>query len=206
MGIHKFPRKKPDIVALAQAMINGFTVDTTDFPEPPIKPDALQTTLDAALAKRNARITAEAALAEAVVDENEAFDDLADDMKTDLQYAEMMTKGDDAKLKEIGWAGRAAPTPLQIPGVPRTFEIIEQGKGWAKFDWKSPDSGGKVSMYRVLRMEVGGSAGDWTEVASAVKLEATVTGQANGKDYLFCVVAVNSAGAGGQSNAVTAFL
>ncbi len=201
----KFPTTRPKLIILANAMIHGFTVDTTDFPAPPIKPNDLQNKLNAALSVTNERTTAEAALREIIERETDAYDDLDDDMKTDIKYAEMMTK-DDAKLKQIGWSGRAAPQPLQPPNVPRAFEILEQGKGSAHFDWKEPAGGGAVKMYRVMMMEVGGTSGGWKEVASAVESEAVVSGQANGKEYLFCVVAVNSAGESGQSNAVTAFL
>ncbi len=203
MGRNKFPRTKPEQVALAQAMINGFTVDTADFPSPPIKASELQTKLDAAIAARNARILADAAAKEALDAEDEAYDELTDDMKEDLQYAEMVTKGDDGKMQKIGYSGRSPARLPQIPNVPRFFEILAQGKGWAKFDWKIPTGGGKVSMYRVLGQEAGG---DWKELASAVKLEATVANLTTGKEYNFCVVAINQTGESGQSNTETAFV
>lgn len=203
MSKTKFPRTKPEQVALAQAMINGFTVDTVDFPSPPIKASELQSKLDAALAKRNTRILADAAAKEALDDEDGSFDELVEDLKEDLQYAEMVTKGEDAKMQKIGYSGRAPAKLPQLPNVPRFFEILAQGKGWAKFDWKIPTGGGKVSMYRVLGQE---SGGDWKELASAVKPEATVTGLTTGKEYNFCVVAINGIGESPKSNTETAFV
>lgn len=203
MAQSKFPRARAEQVALAQAMINGLTVDNADFPRPPVMPADLQTRLDAALAQRNTRILADAAAKEAHDDEDAAFEDLVEDMKTDLQYAEMVSKDDDAMMQKLGYSGRSPARAPQSPNVPRLFEIIEQGKGWAKFDWKLPTGGGKVSMYRLMAQEAGGN---WREVASAVKDEAIVTGLTSGKEYNFCVVAINAAGASGQSNTVTAFL
>lgn len=205
MGKRKFPTTRPKVVVLANAMIHGLTVDTTDFPNPPVKSSDLQAQLDAALGVTNERTTAEAALRAIVEREADSYEALEEAMKTDLQYAEMMTK-DDAKLQQLGWSGRAAPQPLQTPNAPRAFEILEQGKGSAHFDWKEPAGGGAVKMYRVLMMEVGGVSGSWKEVASAIDSEAVVSGQANGMEYLFCAVAVNAAGESGQSNAVTAYL
>lgn len=208
MAKAKFPTSKPTVVVLAQAMIHGLTEARADFPAPPVLPADLQARLDAALAVTNERTTIEAALRAIVRREDAGYDDLEDDMKTDLKYAELTVKGDDAKLRQIGWSGRAAPSAKQAPNVPRALESIGQGKGWIHCDWKD-SVGGNVNLYRVLMMEVGAGSdggGEWKEVASAIESEAVVTGLATGKEYIFCVVAVNSAGASKQSNTVTAFL
>ena len=205
MGKNKFPTARADVIALAQAMINGFTVDTADFPAPPIKAAQLNDLLTAAIALRNARITAAAAAKEATDTENDPFGELVDAMKDDIKYAELVTKGNDAKLQEIGWSGRAASKALQPPGEPSAFEALKQGKGWAQFDWKEGKSGGKASMYRILMMQVGGT-GDWKEAGASVLPENTVGGIESGQEYVFCVVAANSAGTSDQSNAVNLFL
>ena len=205
MAKNKFPASKAGQIALAQAIINGFTIDTADFPSPPIKAANLQILLDTAIEKRNARILVDAAAKEAGDVETDAFDDLTDAMKDDIKYGELVTKGDDAKLQKMGWSGRAAPKALQVAGAPSAFEALEQGKGFAGFDWKESKTGGKASMFRILMMEVGGS-GEWKEVASSVKPENTVNNLPSGKEYLFCAVAVNSAGMSEHSNTVTLFL
>lgn len=205
MSKTKFPASRAGQIALAQAIINGFTVNTTDFPSPPTPANVLQTLLDAAISKRNARITADAAAKEAGDEEFDAFEELTDAMKDDIKYAELVTKGNDAKLQEINWSGRAARKALQVPGAPNAFEAFEQGKGSASFDWKESKTGGKASMFRIMMMEVGG-AGTWKEAASSVQPQNTVSGLESGKEYIFCAVAVNSAGVSEQSNAVTLFL
>lgn len=207
MSKSKFPTTRPKQIALAQAMISGFTTDTEDFPAPTVAVADLQAKLDTAQAATNARTVAESVARESVQTESGAYDDLIEAMKTDIRYAELVTNDDDVKLQKIGWSGRAAPTALQPPNAPRSFEIVEQGRGFAHFDWKDPLGGGAVKMFRVMMMEVGGTSGTWTEAASAVDSEAVVTGLAgDGKEYIFCAVAVNTAGTSGQSNTVTAFL
>lgn len=205
MAKNKFPTSKAGQIALGQAVINGFTVAADDFPAPTVSIDDLKLLLAAAIAKRNARITADAAAAEALEDENEAFEALNDALKTDIKYAELVTKGDDAKLQQISWSGRAAAKTPAAPGAPGAFEVVQQGKGWAHFDWKTPKTGGKALMFSVLMKETG-AAGDWKVAGSSVNPENTITNLESGKEYIFCVVGVNAAGTGEQSNAVTLFL
>jgi hypothetical protein len=50
------------------------------------------------------------------------MEDLVDAMKSDIRYAENTVDFDDDKLKLIGWAGKAAATPLAIPGQVRSLE------------------------------------------------------------------------------------
>lgn len=205
MAKNKFPASKAGQIALGQAIINGFTVAVDDFPAPTVSLADLKILLAAAIEKRNARITADAAAAESLEEETEAFEALNGALKTDIKYAELVTKGDNAKLQQISWSGRAAAKTPAVPGAPGAFEVVQQGKGWAHFDWKTSKTGGKTSMFSVLIKETG-ATGDWKVAGSSVNPENTITNIESGKEYIFCVVAVNAAGTSEQSNAVTLFL
>ena len=78
---------------------------------------------------KNTAIAAVAAAEQKTADKDDAMENLTDVMKSDIRYAENTVDFDDDKLKLIGWAGRAAGTPLAIPGQVRSLEAPRQGEG-----------------------------------------------------------------------------
>ena len=200
----RFPIREAEIVALAQSIINGLTQHTADFPSPP--PDAAN--LSAMLAEFNARtqasIQAEAVAQQAHAAKDEAQQELTDIMRNVLRYAETTANGDDAKLKLLGWGGKAERTSLQVPGQPRSLEASRQGPGWVFLDWKEPIEGGKPAAYKVQRRER--PNGDWSDIGTAITSELTLTDQPRGKDWEFRILALNRAGESEPSNTVEAVL
>ena len=130
----QFPKTESKIIALAQKMISGFT-NNPNFPTPPITPEQLQARLDATNNSSIAQVSAMAAAKQATDAKQADFDSMIADMKTMLHYAEDTVHGDDSKLSELGWGGRAEPHALEVPGQPRLLEVLEQGAGWLTLDW-----------------------------------------------------------------------
>ncbi len=194
----RFPRTEPEIVALAEAMITGFTANIVIYPAPPVAVLDLTTAKTAYITALNAAIAAAAAAEAATTTKDDALDSLVDAMKSDIRYAENTVDFDDDKLKLIGWAGKKAPTPLAIPGQTRLLEAPRQGDGWVFLDWKAPIDGGAPSAYKVTRRER--PAGAWEDVATAVITEATLVEQPKGKELEYRIIAVNKAGDGEPSN------
>jgi len=194
----RFPLTEADIAALAQVMISGLTDNAAIYPAPPVAPADLTTLVTAYMAAKNVAIAAQAAAEEATTSKDEALEDLADAMKSDIRYAENTVDFDDDKLKLIGWAGRKAATPLAPPGQARLLEAPKQGEGWVFLDWKAPIDGGAPVAYKVMRRER--PAGPWEEVATAVISEATLVEQPRGKELEYRIIAVNKAGDGEPSN------
>jgi len=194
----RFPKVEAEIVALAQAMESGLADNAAIYPAPPVAPLDLSLLISAYTTAKNAAIAAQAAAEEATTSKDEALEDLADAMRSDLRYAENTVDFDDDKLKLIGWAGRKAATPLAPPGQARSLEAPKQGEGWVFLDWKAPIDGGVVSAYKVMRRER--PAGPWEEVATAVISEATLVEQPRGKELEYRIIAVNKAGDGEPSN------
>lgn len=197
----RFPRTEAEIVTLAQAMVSGLTSAAglpNIYPSPPVAPAELTALINAYTTARNAAIAAQAAAEEATTAKDEALEDLADAMKSDIRYAENTVDFDDDKLKLIGWAGRKAKTPLAPPGQARLLEAPKQGEGWVFLDWKAPIDGGAPAAYKVMRRER--PAGPWEDAATAVITEATLVEQPRGKELEYRIIAVNKAGDGESSN------
>ena len=205
MSKTKFPKSEAEIMKLAQNMISGFTDNPTVFPAPPFTPTQQQTRLTAVKTKINDVVQKTAEKEQAVDDKDAEMLAMTEEMKECIGYAEYVTKGDDAKLKLIGWSGRAEPQKQLPPGQPRGFEIVEQGAGWVHFDWKDAkgaEAGGAVQMYKLLARPLK-SAGDMKEIGASVVSEITLTDQPRGVETEYAVVAVNKAGQSQPSNSIT---
>ncbi len=194
----RFPRTEPEVAALAEAMITGLTANAVLYPAPPVAVLDLTAAKTAYITALNAAIAAKAVAETATVAKDDTLEALVDAMKTDLRYAENTVDFDDAKLNLIGWAGKAAATPLTVPGQVRSLEVPRQGADWVMLDWKQPADGGAASAYKVTRRER--PAGAWEDVATAVITEATLVGQPTAKELEYRVIAVNKAGDGPPSN------
>nr|VFJ71229.1 MAG: Fibronectin type III domain-containing protein [Candidatus Kentron sp. FW] len=157
------------------------------------------------MAKRDAALAAQATAAQATDEKQTALQALADKIRNNIRYAEQAVNFDDAKLKTIGWGGRKEPTPLTAPG--RALNLVDagQGEGWIKLKWKKPVDGGKAGAYKVLAREKT-PGNEWKSQDTAMSTEITLTGQPRGKELEYCVVAVNKAGEGPESNPVMAVL
>ncbi len=196
----KFPQDENKIIDLANNVIAGMTADTTTFPNPPTKPSDLQTLVDQYNAKNNEIQMAKADWMQKTQDKNEILEQITDATRDDIDYAQIMAKDDNAKLEQVGWSVRAAPNALQSPGQCRAFEIIGQGDGWVRFDWKEPSDGGKVAAYKIQRSEDGVN---FTDAATVTESEGAVFNQPTSAKLIYQAVALNRAGVGLASNTVT---
>jgi len=179
-------------------MKSGLTDNAAIYPAPPVLPADLTTLINTYTSAKNDAIAAQAVAEEVTTNKDEALEDLADAMRSDIRYAENTVHFDDDKLKLIGWAGKKANTSLVPPGQARLLEAPKQGEGWVFLDWKAPADGGVPAAYKVMRRER--PAGAWEEVATAVISEATLVEQPRGKELEYRIVAVNKSGDGEPSN------
>lgn len=199
----RFPKREANIRTLAQSMITGLD-GNADFPDPPVPSGDLQELLNNLIALEDAQVAAQAAAQQATEAKQGGLETLTTAMKKDLRYAEDAVNDNDAKLAALGWSGRAEPTPLQLPGQPRSLEAPKEGPGWLFLDWKKSPDGGKAAFYRVERREP--SAEEWMMVGTALETEITLNNQERGKEWEYRVIAMNKAGESEASNTVTAVL
>jgi len=200
----EFPKTEAGIIELAQKMVAGMA-ENDNFPSPPISSSDLQNLLTAAIGLNDAQVMALAAAKQATEAKHAGFAALIAAMRTILHYAEDAVHGDDAKLAELGWGGKATRHALQAPGQPRLLEVREQGAGWLLLDWKKSANGGSAASYRIERRELT-EGGTWALAGMSIEIEAMLNNQERSKELEYRVIAVNRAGESAASNTVMAVL
>ena len=200
----RFPKSEAEIATLGQDLIKGLRAHSDDFPTPPVPPDELQATFDVYLDAREAAGEATSAATEAIAVKQEALEDLTDQMKSDLRYAENTVKYDNAKLEKLHWGGRGSSTPLAAPGPVVLLSAPRQGDGWILLEWREPGDGGRPSAYRVQRRLH--EDHDWEEAGMSIDTQTLLRGQKQGVCWYYRVAAVNKAGEGEPSAEVKAVL
>jgi len=209
----QFPNAEADIVALASAMIAGYTAHPADFPsmDPLTDLVALQVALSGYQAAKTAQTDALAAAQVATEAKNLTLDSLEDRMRDELKKSEVDVGVDSEKLEYIGWGPKAPPTAAVTPGQPRNLDPVVQGPGTLFLDWKPParGSGGTVRTYVIERREqpaAGGEFGSWAQIAIALETEATLMDQPRGPQLEYRIKAVNAGGESVPSNTAAVVL
>ena len=122
----KFPNREPDVVALAEAMVAGYTAHAADFPSVTVA--TLTTALNNYKTQRTTKENAESQAQIATVTKDEKLDLLTELMKNDLKMSEVDTTADPEKLYEIGWGPRTQPMPITAPGSPTELHPTAEGQ------------------------------------------------------------------------------
>ena len=205
----QFPNAEADVVALANAMVAGYTTHAADFPSS----DAvgLTTALGDYNTTKIAQTDALAAAQVATEAKNLKLDDLEDKMRDELKKSEVDVGDSPEKLEYIGWGPKAPPSPADPPGQPRNLDAAVQGAGTILLDWKAParGSGGNVRTYVIERREQpagGGEFGDWGQVGIALESETTLMNQPRGVQLEYRIKAINTGGESLPSNSVAVVL
>nr|VFJ45146.1 MAG: hypothetical protein BECKDK2373C_GA0170839_101040 [Candidatus Kentron sp. DK] len=201
-----FPQDENNTIALGRELSAGLKAHKDIYPNPPVDPKKLDEGEKQCLADIEAAAEAQALAEQAVARKNASVRAHADDIRSNLRYAENTVNFDDIKLKLIGWSGRRERTALKVPGRALDLRIMEEGEGRIVLHWGKPIDGGKPAAYNVVFRERTAEAGDWHAAGTAFTTEITLTGQIRGKPLEYGVVAANKAGEGPVSNTVTAVL
>ena len=205
----RFPRREAEVIALADAMIAGYTANPADFPNADVP--ALQAARDAYQTARDEQ-TESMGRAQLKTDvKDEKLDDLEDVMKNQLKQSEVDTAADPEKLGLIGSGPKAPGQPSNPPGQPRALDPVIQGPGTLFLDWKqpAPGVGGPVRSYVIERRTQpgGGGAFDaWAQVNVALESEITLIGQPRGRQLEYRVIAINTGGRSVPSNTAAVVL
>ena len=87
----RFPKTEADIAALAMVLTDGLRKTPERFPAPPVPANELQVSLDAYNEARTAAVAMESAARDQVAAKNDTLEQLANNMRLDFKYAEIMT-------------------------------------------------------------------------------------------------------------------
>jgi len=200
----QFPADEEGILELTQKMSAGLKANSDIFPAPPVNPLDLDEALAAHVLRQNEVVAAQSALAQALEAKNNSLESVADRVRSNLRYAEHTVDFNDAKLKSIGWGGRAEKTPLVAPGQPTELVIAEEGDDWVRLKWKRPVTGGKVAGYKIVYRERPETK--WKVAEMAMTTGVTLRDQPRGKELEYGIMAVNKAGEGQMSSIVMVVL
>lgn len=208
-----FPTKEAETVALAEAMIAGYTAHAADFPsiDPLTDLVALQAALDTYQTDKQGQIDARAQAQLATITKETKIDALVELMRNDLKLSEVDVANDPAKLTQIGWGPKSPPQPIVTPGQPTNLRPVAEGQGilWLAWDRSASDSGGPVRNYIVERREQpagGGEFGTWSIVSSALNNEISLDDQPRNIQMEYRIKATNIGGESVPSNTAAVVL
>jgi hypothetical protein len=203
----QFPKRKNEIVLLAEQMLAGITANATTYPEAPFTVTDLTASLTSVKTALSTRQAKEAAVTAAVEAENTAFETLTQEMKKILYLAEAYHENNTSVLSLIGWGSSSTPV-ANAPSQPRELssEIVDRGQVTLKWQPPKPNTGGAVRFYRIERRQKQSDATwlDWGKdaVYSSTAKEITLTDQPKGVEVEYRVISVNVAGESTPSNTV----
>ena len=202
-----FPRTESEVIALAEAMVAGYTAHAADFPSVTVA--TLSTALTTFQTNRQAQINARSQAQLATETKEDKLETLMELMKNDLKKSEVDTTADPTKLYEIGWAPRSAPQPVDPPGQPDNFHPTAEGPGDIWLVWDTPASGGLVRNYILERRErtAGGTEfGDWSVVGTSLNTDTHLLEQPRGIQLEYRVKSANVSGESMPSNTAAVVL
>jgi len=209
----RYPTQQARIIALAEAMIGGFTEHAAMFPNSDVA--LLQGLRDAYNTTAAARTEAIAAAQLATESKQQALAALQAEMKRQLKQSQVDTCDDPEKLSFIGWGPRREAEPAELPGQPMSLKSINEGAGTLEIDWKRPTrgSGGKVQTYIIERRELvpdesekGAAFSEWSHAAISLETKAVLKDQPRGVQLEYRVKAINKAGQSRPSNTIAVVL
>jgi hypothetical protein len=196
-----FPRTESEVIALAEAMVAGYTAHAADFPSVTVA--TLSTALSTFQTNRQAQINAKSQSQLATETKEVKLDALVELMKNDLKKSEVDVAADPTKLAEIGWGPRSQPMPVELPGQPDNFHPTAEGPGDIWLEWESPAIGGLIRNYIIERRErsTGGvEFGDWSVIGTSLNTDTHLLEQPRGIQLEYRVKAANVSGESMPSN------
>ena len=82
--------------------------------------------------------------------------------------------------------------------------MIREGRGDVALRWRKPKDGGHIAIYLIQVRHFG--QGEWRDAGRSFKTAVVLEDQERGVELEYCVVAINKAGEGLESNSVTVLL
>jgi hypothetical protein len=202
-----FPTKEAEVVALAEAMIAGYTAHAAEFPSVTVLD--LQTALSGYQTDKSGQDDARAQAKIATETKEATLEDLVELMKNDLKLSEVDVTDDPEKLALIGWGPRQQPQPVPPPGQPENFVPTVEGPGDVWLKWDNPSNGGTVRNYIIERRDEpagGGDFGPWEVVETSLSKEVHLLEQPRGIQMEYRVIAANVSGESLPSNTAAVVL
>lgn len=208
----RYPAQQAQILALAEAMIGGYTEHAALFPnaDAPLL-QSLRDTYNSAAAVQTDAMAAAQLATEA---KQAALNQLQTVIKQQLKQSQIDTAANPENLNYIGWGPRAEARSIETPGQPMKLKSIDEGAGTLLIEWKRParGSGGPVRTYIIERRELITDKDDndktskWKQTALSLETTASLKDQPRGVQLEYRVKTINKAGQSPPSNTVAIVL
>ncbi len=204
----RYPTQQAQILALAEAMIGGYTDHAALFPNADVP--LLQSLRDAYNSAAVAQTDTMAAAQLATEAKQAALGQLQVDIKRQLKQSQIDTAANPENLNYIGWGPRATAQSIEAPGQPLVLKSIKEGAGTLLIKWRRParGSGGPVRTYIIERREltVGEPGDEWRQAAISLETGASLKDQPRGVQLEYRVRAINKSGQSEPSNTIAVVL
>jgi hypothetical protein len=198
----EFPKSEPQIMALANRMLSGYSLHAADFPN--VSSRNLFSARATYMTARKIAKDARSKLRIATKAKNEMLLELINIMKTSLQKAGVDVSVNPEKLKLIGWEPKTAYQQAQIPGQPADLVAIHKQDGIVDLNWKKPADGRIVYNYIIERRCLDTNQPDnWTLETISYDCWINLPNHPKGIKLEYRVRASNLAGQSLPSNTVT---
>ncbi len=214
-----YPRTQPEVSALVESMIAGYSEHPGDFPSADVA--ALQTARDQYHSASEALLQAQAAANIAAAQKAEKLELLQAITRQELKKSQVDTIDEPEKLGFIGWGPKAELQSMQAPSPPGNLKIISQGIGgedndegilhlsWTKSAFKRARF---VRFYSIQRRQIQSNGegvapfGSWCHIASVINNEIALKNEPTGSRLEYKVRAVNKGGESSATNTVSVVL
>jgi hypothetical protein len=206
----RYPTQQAQILALAEAMIGGYTEHAAMFPNSDVA--LLQGLRDAYNTTTAAQTEAMAKSQLATEAKQAALNQLHAVIKQQLKLSQIDSADNPENLNYIGWGPRTAAQSIEAPGQPLTLKSVDEGAGTLLIEWKRParGSGGPVRTYIIERRELTidetGDWGEWRQAAISLQTRASLKDQPRGVQLEYRIKAINKAGESQPSNTIAVVL
>ena len=204
----RFPAQQAEILALAEAMIAGYTEHAALFPS--ADAPLLQSVRDVYYNAANAQTEATAAARIATEAKQAALAQVQAVIKRQLKLSQIDTADNPENLNYIGWGPRVSAQSIEAPGQPLALKSIDEGAGTLLIEWKRParGSGGPVRTYIIERRQLlsEGKMGEWEHAGISLQTKASLKDQPRGVQLEYRVKAINKAGESQPSNTIAVVL
>ena len=204
----RYPTQQAQILALAEAMINGYTEHAALFPN--ADAPLLQSVRDVYNTAAAAQTDAIAAAQVATETKQATLAQLQAEMKKQLKQSQVDTADNPENLEYIGWGPRTTAQSIEVPGQPLALKSIDEGAGTLLIEWKRParGSGGPVRTYIIERRQlaIDETGDEWRQAAISLETRASLKDQPRGAQLEYRIKAINKAGQSEPSNTIAVVL
>ena len=204
----RYPTQQAKKLALAEAMIGGYTEHPGLFPSADVP--LLQSMRDAYNTATAAQTEAIAAAHLATEARQAALAQFDAVIRRQLKLSQTDNTANPENLNYIGWGPRAAAQSIEAPGQPLSLKSIDEGAGTLLIKWRRParGSGGRVRTYIIERREptTDERFDEWRQAGISLETKASLKDQPRGVQLEYRVKAINKGGQSHPTNTIAVVL